>query len=122
MPLTDIRHVRDLFLGAKSHNMIKSLERCSYMEDSTTTMNDYYNGIIGKLEVETHEAQSFSENHELPVHQVLNARQSVQGVSLDEEMTNLVKYQHVYDAAVRVITVMDEALDMVILKMGVVGR
>jgi flagellar hook-associated protein 1 FlgK len=122
MLLTDIIHVRDLFLGAKSHNVIKSLERWSYMEDSTTTMTDYYNGIIGKLGVETHEAQSFSENHELLVHQVLNARQSVQGVSLDEEMTNLVKYQHAYDAAARVITVMDEALDMVILKMGIVGR
>jgi hypothetical protein len=42
MPVADIGHVRDLFLGAKSHNVIRSLERWSYMEDSTTTMNDHY--------------------------------------------------------------------------------
>jgi len=101
---------------------IQDLRNQRIMENNTTTMNDYYNAVIGKLGVETHEAQSFSENHELLVHHVLNARQSVQGVSLDEEMTNLVKYQHAYDAAARVITVMDEALDMVILRMGIVGR
>ena len=38
-----------------------------------------------------------------------------------EEMANMVKFQHAYDAAARVITVMDEALDTVILGMGRVG-
>jgi flagellar hook-associated protein 1 FlgK len=56
------------------------------------------------------------------VQQILNARESVQGVSLDEEMTNLVKFQHAYDAAARVITAMDEALDTVIFRMGITGR
>ncbi len=101
---------------------IQDLRNHRIMQDNTATMNDYYNALIGKLGVEAHQAQSFSENHELLVHQVLNARQSVQGVSLDEEMTNMVKCQHAYDAAARVITVMDEALDMVILRMGVTGR
>jgi len=43
-------------------------------------------------------------------------------VSLDEEMANLIKYQHAYDAAARVITAMDAALDTVINGMGIVGR
>ena len=59
---------------------------------------------------------------ELLVHQIENARESVQGVSLDEEMTNLIRYQHAYDAAARVITAMDQALETVISKMGIVGR
>lgn len=101
---------------------IQDLRNQRVMDNNTTTLNDFYNGVIGKLGLETHEAQSFSQDYALLVHQVSNARQSVQGVSLDEEMTNMVKFQHAYDAAARVITVMDEALDMVILKMGVVGR
>ncbi len=101
---------------------IQDLRNQRVMENNTTTMSDYYNSVIGKLGVEAHGAQSLSENYELLVHQVLSARESVQGVSLDEEMTNLVKFQHAYDAAARVITTMDEALDMVILRMGVTGR
>jgi len=43
-------------------------------------------------------------------------------VSLDEEMAQMIKYQHAFDAAARVITTVDEALDVVINKMGLVGR
>jgi len=50
-----------------------------------------------------------------------NQRTSVAGVSLDEEMTNLVKYQHAYSGAARVITAMDDALDRLINGTGRVG-
>ena len=50
-----------------------------------------------------------------------NQRLAVSGVSLDEEMTNLVKYQHAYNGAARVITAMDEALDVLINRTGRVG-
>jgi len=43
-------------------------------------------------------------------------------VSLDEEMANMIKFQHAYDAAARVITTVDQALDTVINRMGIVGR
>ncbi|MCX6833604.1 MAG: flagellar hook-associated protein FlgK, partial [candidate division Zixibacteria bacterium] len=72
--------------------------------------------------VEAREASSFNQNSELIAQQIDNQRQSVEGVSLDEEMVNLIKSQHAFDAASRVITVMDEALDTVISQMGIVGR
>ena len=50
-----------------------------------------------------------------------NHRTSVSGVSLDEEMTNLIKYQHAYNGAARVITAMDDALDRLINGTGRVG-
>ncbi|MFZ5979326.1 MAG: flagellar basal body rod C-terminal domain-containing protein, partial [Candidatus Zixiibacteriota bacterium] len=84
--------------------------------------NDYYNSLVGTLGVETKEAKSFASNYELLVQQVDNDRQSVQGVSLDEEMTNMIKVQNAYDAAARIITTIDEALDTVISGMGIVGR
>lgn len=54
--------------------------------------------------------------------QVENQRMSVSSVSLDEEMTNLLKFQHAYNAAARIMTTTDELLDRVINNMGLVGR
>ena len=101
---------------------ISELRNERVLENGTTTLNDFYTSLVGKLGIETSEATSFSKNYELLVQQVDNARQSVQGVSLDEEMANMIKFQHAYDAAARVITTMDEALDTVIHGMGIVGR
>ena len=50
-----------------------------------------------------------------------NQRVSVSGVSLDEEMINMVKYQHAYSGASRIITAMDEMLDRLINSTGRVG-
>jgi len=50
-----------------------------------------------------------------------NQRLAVAGVSLDEEMTNLIRYQHAYNGAARVITTMDDALDRLINGTGRVG-
>ncbi|MGI6152240.1 MAG: flagellar hook-associated protein FlgK [Christensenellaceae bacterium] len=49
-------------------------------------------------------------------------RISISGVSLDEEMTNLIRFNHAYSAASRMITAIDEELDTLINKMGLVGR
>ncbi|RBY86051.1 flagellar hook-associated protein FlgK [Blastococcus sp. TF02A-26] len=54
--------------------------------------------------------------------QVDAARESVSGVNLDEEMTNMMSYQHAYSAAARLVTAIDEALNTLINGMGVVGR
>ncbi|MBD3257653.1 flagellar hook-associated protein FlgK [candidate division GN15 bacterium] len=101
---------------------IFDLRGSAVMEGGTTTINDFYSSLIGKIGVETREANSFNANYELLRTQIDNQRQSVQGVSLDEEMANLVKYQHAYDAAARVITTMDQSLDTIISRMGIVGR
>jgi flagellar hook-associated protein 1 FlgK len=44
------------------------------------------------------------------------------GVSLDEEMSNLLKYQHAYNASARVVNVLDSMIDTIVNRMGVVGR
>ena len=54
--------------------------------------------------------------------QVENQRMSVSAVSLDEEMSNLLKFQHAYNAAARSLTAIDELIDRVINNMGLVGR
>ena len=101
---------------------VSDLRNNKIMNNGTLTINDFYSSLVGTLGVEAQEAESFTENFELLIQQVENRRQAVQGVSLDEEMASMVKFQHAYDAAARVITTMDQALDTVINGMGVVGR
>ena len=48
-------------------------------------------------------------------------RQSVSGVSLDEEMSNLVRFQRAYQASSRAMSTMDEMLDVLINRTGRVG-
>ncbi|MCJ8012758.1 flagellar hook-associated protein FlgK [Paenibacillus sp. KQZ6P-2] len=86
------------------------------------TLDDYYRSIMGQLGVESSEAQRQQTNNQLLVDQVDSRRQSVSGVSMDEEMANLIKFQHAYGAASRFMTTMDQNLDKIINSMGVVGR
>lgn len=54
--------------------------------------------------------------------QVDAARESVAGVNIDEEMTNMLSFQHAYSAASRMVTAIDETLDVLINRTGLVGR
>ena len=53
---------------------------------------------------------------------IQDSRDSLSGVSLDEEATNMMAYVSAYNAASRLMTAMDEALDVLINKTGLVGR
>lgn len=87
-----------------------------------TSINDYYASLIGDLGVEAKEANDMSDNAETLRTQADSRRQSESEVSLDEEMTNLMKFQHAYSAAARSMTTVDETLDTIINNMGLVGR
>lgn len=86
--------------------------------NTTGTIDDFYRAQLGKLGVDSQEASRMVDNQQLLVDQLDNKRMSFSGVSLDEEMTNMVRFQHGYNAAARVVTVMDEMLDKIINGMG----
>ncbi|WP_096190275.1 flagellar hook-associated protein FlgK [Evansella halocellulosilytica] len=89
---------------------------------TTTNVQSFYQGVIGDMAVSTNEAERMERNSETLRGSVEDRRQSVSGVSLDEEMSNLIQFQHAYNAAARNMTVIDEMLDRIINGMGVVGR
>lgn len=89
---------------------IAALENSLLMESGTSTLGDYYNSIVSEIGVESQKASSMSGHQELMVKQLENQRSSISGVSLDEEMMNLIKYQNAYMAATRLVSVVDEML------------
>lgn len=79
-----------------------------------STFNEYYNSLVGKVGADV-QAAHFNFDHQTTMVQNLeNYRQEVSGVSLDEEMVNLIKFQHAYNAAARLITQADEMLETLI--------
>jgi flagellar hook-associated protein 1 FlgK len=82
------------------------------------SIDGFFQALIGKLGVESQAAETQVKNQEALLSQLEQQQQAVSGVSLDEEMINLVKYQQGYNAAARVISVMDEVLDTIINGLG----
>lgn len=85
------------------------------------TIQTYFQGIIGKLGVDGRQAERLQENTETLLVAVERRRASISSVSLDEEMTDMIKFQQAYNASARMITAIDETLDKIINGMGRVG-
>ena len=86
------------------------------------TFDEFLRAVVSEIGVQTQEASRQVSNQKVLVDQVDARRQSISGVSLDEEMADMIKYQHAYNAAARSLTTFDEMLDKVINSMGTVGR
>ena len=79
---------------------------------------EFYNGVISKLGTESRTAEDAIQRHEDNLLSLRNLRQSVMGVSLDEEMSNMVQFQHSYNAAAKILNSMDQMLDVIINRLG----
>jgi flagellar hook-associated protein 1 FlgK len=86
------------------------------------TLSDYYDSLIAKLGVDAEKAKVTHANQQILVGHLKNMQESVAGVSLDEEMANLIRFQNSYNAAARMMTAIDETLDKLINGTGIVGR
>jgi flagellar hook-associated protein 1 len=84
-----------------------------------TTIGDQYAQQVAVLGVDSRTAQGESANQQVLVKHLQTQRDSVSGVSLDEETTHLIQYQRAYQAAARVVSVVDSMLDTLINGTGV---
>ncbi|MEI3607471.1 flagellar hook-associated protein FlgK [Pseudogracilibacillus sp. SE30717A] len=87
-----------------------------------TSARKFYASLIGDLGVKGQEARKMKESTEIIQAQIDFSRMSVSAVSLDEEISNLIKFQHAYNAAARNMTAIDEMIDRIINQLGLVGR
>jgi flagellar hook-associated protein 1 FlgK len=85
-------------------------EYVTFTGGAKDTLDGFYNTLVGQVANTTRTLGHSYDSTVLVNKQVKEMRDSVSGVSLDEEMANLVKYQHAYTAAARLITMSDEML------------
>ena len=80
--------------------------------------NNYYATMVGDYANKGYTYNSIATKQAGLVNEVNNQRQEVVGVSSDDELTNLIKYQHAYNASSRYITVVSEMIQHIIEKLG----
>ena len=78
----------------------------------TSTFDDFYNSMVGGLGAGSRSSQTILSQQEGVMLQLNSQRESISGVSLDEEMVNLIKFQQAYAASARMITVIEEMFDV----------
>ena len=79
---------------------------------------EFYNALIAKLGTESRTAEDAVSRLKEDLLELNNLRQSVMGVSLDEEMSNMIQFQHAYNASARMIQTQNDLLDVIINRMG----
>jgi flagellar hook-associated protein 1 FlgK len=80
-----------------------------------------YAGLVQTIGADTANAATTQDTTKRVLDSLTQQRQSVSGVSMDEEMSNMIRFQRGYQAAARALTTMDEALDTLINRTGKVG-
>jgi flagellar hook-associated protein 1 FlgK len=103
-----------IFRGDNTNSLtitgIQHAEYVAFKGGAINTLDGFYNTLVGEVANTTRTISQSYDSTVLVNNQVTAMRDSVSGVSLDEEMANLVKYQHAYTAAARLITMSDEML------------
>jgi len=103
---------------------IANLRHAEIMYDGSNvfSIDGYYQDVILKVGNYGTEAINIYENQQKLVQSADANRQAISGVSMDEEMSRMMKYKFSYDASSRVINIIDEMIETVISRMGLVGR
>jgi flagellar hook-associated protein 1 FlgK len=98
---------------------IASIRNSEVMVGQFRTFDDYFVVSVGHIGLLGEQSQIALETQNQIIKQLHEMRQSVSGVSVDEELSNMIKYQHGYAAAARFISVVNSMLDTIINRMGV---
>jgi flagellar hook-associated protein 1 FlgK len=93
---------------------IANLQHQLVMSGNTATFNDYYSSLVRDVGNEVLKSDTYYTHQSEMLAQLDNYRESISGVSLDEEMINLIKFQNAYTAAAKLVSTADELLQTVI--------
>lgn len=91
-----------------------NIQNIHLLNDGRTTVDDFYNAIVADVGVASGRNNEALSQQKSIMTQLGKVREQVSGVSIDEETTNLMQYQHAFDASARVIKVADEMLDTIL--------
>ena len=109
--------VPDLSDGAGNGDIALEIAGIRFSETmigESKTVNEFYQALITGTGLRGQRAGTETENRELLVENLENLRKSISGVNIDEELVNLVKFQHGYQAAARFVSEVNKMLDTLI--------
>ncbi|MBO4532446.1 MAG: flagellar hook-associated protein FlgK [Treponema sp.] len=98
---------------------IASIRNTSIMVGSMRTFDDYFADSVTKVGLKGQQAETNLLSQNAIMDDLRNTRDSISGVNIDEELAEIMKFQHGYNAAAKFITVWDSLIDTVINKLGV---
>lgn len=98
--------------GSVAHDIFRLKDKSGTI--GSTTFNDFWESNASQLGLEISRAERMEQNQQVVVDELKQKREEISGVSLDEEMSEMVKYQHGYNAAAKVVSTMDEMLSTLI--------
>lgn len=97
-------------------------EAVTFGDGKVDTINHYNSLRVSDLGLTIKRVNTLSSQHNNLLTVLNEQRESVSGVNLDEEAANLMKFQRSYQAAVRLMTAVDEMMEQIVSRLGLVGR
>ncbi len=98
---------------------IADLRTKQVMVGGQLTFDDYFADLVASMGTRSQEALKNNQTQALELKNLHDIRESISGVNIDEEMTQMIKFQHGYNASARIVTEFDRMLDVIINRMGV---
>lgn len=105
--------------GSIALEILKLRDVTVTIDGVTTKFDQYYKDLIGDVGVKSQHAQSMVEGQSTLIGYLEERYESISGVSIDEEVVNLVQFQKAYDANAKVISTITNMLDTIINGLGV---
>lgn len=103
----------------RAASVIASLRHETVMIGKMTTFSDHYAEAVADVGERGRIAEQTFETEKLLMKEMKDLRASISGVNIDEELAQMIKFQHGYNAAARFITNFNQMLDTIINRMGV---
>ncbi|MEK9542102.1 MAG: flagellar basal body rod C-terminal domain-containing protein, partial [Luminiphilus sp.] len=102
--------------AGNNQNMLAMIELRdqSLLKGGTTSFTDMYSSLVTDVAVRTQRAKTSAETEETLLSSAIERQSSLQGVSLDEEAANLIRFQQAYQAAAQIVAVAGEVFDTLI--------
>ena len=98
---------------------IASIRNTKVMIGHQRTLDDYFADSVTNAGLKGEQAETNLNSHMAMMNDLRSLRDSISGVNIDEELADIIKFQHGYNAAAKFVTVWDSLLDTVINRLGV---
>jgi len=112
----------DIFTGDNTNSLlitnIQRKEAIRFTGSADNTLDGHYNSLVAAVGLKGRTVERDFEYNTLVTTQMNEMRDATSGVNLDEEMANLIKFQHAYSAAAKLITTSDEMLQTLLSTVG----